>query len=83
MVGLTGVELSSSHRTVPASSAFFKSQRASSRAPSGFSTYSRAAVPRAQPGTLPPKPPRSARVGTPGLAGIDLRHIRQKPQPLR
>jgi hypothetical protein len=37
MVGLTGVELSSSHRTVPASSAFFKPQRASSRAPSGYS----------------------------------------------
>jgi hypothetical protein len=38
MVGLTGIELSSStNETVPASSAFFKSLRAPSRAPSGHS----------------------------------------------
>lgn len=53
MVGLTGVELSSSHRTVPASSAFFKSPSASSRAPSGNSATAPPPFPAHSPGRGP------------------------------
>lgn len=54
MVGLTGVELSSStHETVPASSAFFKSQRASSRAPSGYLATATPPFPARSPGRCP------------------------------
>ena len=64
MVGLTGVELSSSHRNGPRLLRFLQvAARFVSRS-ARLPGYSRVAVPRSQPGTLNPKPPRSARVGT-------------------
>ena len=64
MVGLTGVELSSSHRNGPRLLRFLQvAARVVSRS-ERLLAYNRAAVPRAQPGTLSSKPTRSTRAGT-------------------
>ncbi len=67
MVGLTGLGLSSSQRDGPRLLRFLQvTARLVSRS-ERLLAYSRAAVPRAQPGTLSSKPTHSTRAGTPRL----------------